>query len=282
MNEITDKEYFSLPALSKSGLKYWDIFNPMAFWAKCPFNPDSKKEPISDALIRGTLFHSILLEPNTIQKKYIVCDAYGKSRINKKWIEAQEKEDKIIITTEELAQAEKMITAISRHQILRDLLSGGKSEEYFLWYDKIWDIPCKMKTDYIKNTEEGLYIIDYKTTSYEVPLYIDKNKFEYDVGFYTRGAKEKYKREVSKFIFIFQSSKENDENNIRIKVVEGANLEACQIATDVAVKQIVPRIKGWQKAENNDDKLKFWLPDIQPEIWDISAYFDKKIADTTL
>ena len=104
--------------------------------------------------------------------------------------------------------------------------------------------------------------------------YIDKGGFQHDVGFYSRAVNVKYGQPMVKFVFIFQSTKDGDENNIRLKVVEGAHLEACVIATDCAVRQIVEKLKTWQKEPNE----KIWLPKVKPESFELSPWYDKEFS----
>jgi hypothetical protein len=296
---MSDDKYFSIPALSKSQIKNWDPYNPMAFWLQSAFNPMKAPEEFGDYLVTGKLYHMLLLQPELVEANFEVNYELGKSRINKKWQAAQAAIKKLLISSEELATAKKMMVAFSRHEILRKLVSGGVIEKPFSWHDKEWDIPCKMRLDYLKNTTEGIYVIDYKTTSVmdTVTRSIDKNGFHLDVGFYSRGIKAKYGQELKKFIFIFQSTKEDEENNIRVKVVEGQQLIACEIATEQVVKQVVPRIKAWQAAskivlaevdpvlaaKEKEAKeaamLKCWLPNFEAEIWEVSPWFDKELAE---
>lgn len=297
ITEITDEAYFKIPALSKSQIKNWNPYNPMAFWLQSAFNPNKAAEEFGDALVRGKLYHMMLFQRDLVDASFEVTDELGKSRVNKKWQVAQAASKKLFISSEELDQAKKLMIAISRQAEVRELISGGVVEKPFTWQDDAWGIPCKMKLDYFKNSEEGLYVIDYKTTGIEIPLYIDKNTMQYDIGFYARGIKARYGQPMKKFIFLYQSTKEDEENLIRMKVVEGAQIEACEIATELAVKQIVPRLKAWE-AENavvcaevdpeeyaaellkkEEAMLKCWLPTITPEEWQVSPWFDREIAE---
>lgn len=298
--ELSDEKYFSIPALSKSQIKNWDPHNPMAFWLQSAFNPNKADEEFGDYLVRGKLYHMMLLQPELVDANFEVNDEGGKLRINKKWQLLQAATKKLIVTSEELDRAKKMMLAFSRHEILRKLVSGGVIEKPFTWQDEEWGIPCKMRLDYLKNTTEGIYVIDYKTMSKDMDMNtrsIDKSGCQYDAGFYSRGIKAKYGKPINKFIFIYQNAKEDEENMIRVKVVEGAQLEACEIATAQAVKQIAPRIKAWQEAnavvcaevdpvkhaeevaKREDAKLRCWLPEIEAETWEVSSWFDRDIAE---
>lgn len=278
---MSENDYFTKPGLSKSQLKNWDIYNPSKFWEHCTFNPKRTEVELNDAMAQGQLFHAYLFERDKVVDMFEVRDDLGKMRSNKKWTAAQEKTRKTIITTEENDHAVSMVEALLKHQIIRDILDGGISEIPFFWHDEEWDIDCKMKGDLVKNTTEGMYGIDYKTTGKmaENTRYIDKGGYQYDSGFYSRGIKAKYGKPCVKFIYIFQSSKDGEENDIRIKVVEGPNLEACEIETDRVVKEIVPKIKAWKACGVPEVQEKIWLPEVTAEAFEVSPWFDRQIAE---
>jgi hypothetical protein len=281
--EVSEEEYFKIKALSKSQIKNWNPYNPMAFWNKCVFNPNKVQDELGDYLITGKLYHMMLLQRELVQDNFTVSDAGGKSRDNKKWIAAQAESEKLLISTYENAQAVRMMDAISKHEIVRGLFSGGVIEKPYIWKDQEWGIDCKMKLDYIKNTkDDGLYVVDYKTTSIMGRNidYIDKGGFQYNIGMYSRGIRAKYGQELKRFIFVFQSTNEGEEHMIRIKVVEKTHITACEIATELAVKQILPRLKTWQSASTDIMRELAWLPTIEPENWEVSPWFDRKIAES--
>jgi hypothetical protein len=298
--ELSDEKYFKIPALSKSQIKNWDPYNPMAFWLQSAFNPNKAAEEFGDYLVTGKLYHMMLFQRDLVKDNFETNDELGKSRINKKWQAAQAASTKLFVSSEELNQAEKMMTAISRHEILRKLLVGGVIEKPFTWQEEAWGIPAKARLDLFKNTTEGIYVVDYKTTSKDMRLnfnYIDRGGFQFDIGTYNKAIKAKYGQPIKKFVFVLQSTNENEENMIRLLIVEGPQIEACEIATDLAVKQIVPRIKAWQAAsavicaevdpakhaeevaKREDAMLRCWLPEIEAESWEVSPWFDKAIAE---
>lgn len=278
---MNNKDYFELKALSKSQLRKWRPDNPLEFWNNCILNPEKKPDELhTDASDFGKLSHCLLFEPEKVKTEFEVRDDLGLSRKNKKWQAAQAEIEGTIITSGELAKTTKMIDAISHYELYRKLLEGIQPERPYQWHDEEWEVACKCKVDAIKNTKEGIYIIDYKTTSQLDSLLwsIDKGKFQYDIGFYNRMVKIKYDVSCKKFIFIFQSTKEDEEHLIKVMSVEGADLESCEYAVDITVRQIMERYKRWQ----NGDKTA-WLP--KPEIikWDrFSNSFDKELADFDL
>lgn len=276
-------DYFSIPALSKSQLKDWDIRNPKRFWNKCTFNPFRKETELNEAMAQGQLIHAYLFESSKVKDMFDVRDDLGLKRSNKKWAEAQGATKKTIITTEENNHAVRMVEALLKHGQVRDLLLHAKAEAPYMWQDEEWGIDCKMKTDAETNSEEGIYCIDLKTTGKDFPEYIDNGNYQYEIGMYSRGLKHKYGKALKKFIYIFQSTKEDDEDNIRIKVVEGAQLEACEIDTDRTVKELIPFIKATQEltkgGANKEQIENIWLPSLTAESFEVSPWYDRKLAE---
>lgn len=281
---MTDAEYFALAALSKSQVKFWRPDNPLEFWRHCNFNPEREQVEMTDAMAFGKLSHAMLLTPKIVNDEFEVVDGLGKSRINKKWIEAQAATSKTIVSTEEVERATAMTKAVLQYDIYRELLSGGMNEQPFIWDDAEWG-PCKSRLDLIKNTETGLCVVDYKTTGQidQVTRHIDFAKLHYDVGFYNRAVKVKYadylakheQTSIDKFIFIFQSTKEGEEHLIKVKAVSGAQLGGCDIATEEAVRQIRTRYAAWQKGD-----ATAWLPNPQITEFALSPWIDKEIANS--
>jgi hypothetical protein len=272
-----ENNYFDIPALSKSQLKQYRSDNPTAFWLSSVLNPNYKPITITDQMAFGQLVHLMVLEPARFGEEYIINDGLGLMRRNKKWQEAQFAEQKTIITTEELSRATNMAKALSSFEIIRKLLDGIIAEHTYTWDDKEWLLPCKSRLDAIRNTEkDGLYVIDYKTTGNmdSVERYIDKGGYHFDAGFYSRAIQNKYGKPPSKFFFILQSTGEGEENWIKVKCVEGAMLDGCQVAVHHAGMEVSRRYKLWQ---NQDASA--WLPNIKVEEWVVSPWLDKEIAE---
>lgn len=297
---MDNNSYFNKAALSKSQLKNWDIRNPQKFWKRCTFNPFRKKDELNEAMAQGQLIHAYLFEPSKVKEMFEVRDDLGKLRSNKKWTEAQSLTKKTIISTEENDHAVSMVEALLKHEQVRDLLKHARTEAPFMWHDEEWGIDCKMRTDAETDSEEGIYCIDLKTTGKDFPEYIDKGNYQYEIGMYARGLEKKYSRPVKKFIYIFQSTKEDDEDNIRYKVVEGADLEACIIDTDRTVKEILPFLhktiaranilcaesnpeaNRLHQLANKDDINNIWLPNLIAESLQFSPWYDRKLAERHL
>ena len=99
---MTNEEYFSSPALSKSQIKDWDSRNPARFWRSSVFNPFRKDKKETNYTAEGHLLHAYLFERSKVLDMFEIQDGLGKLRSNKKWIDAQAQTKKPIISTEEI------------------------------------------------------------------------------------------------------------------------------------------------------------------------------------
>lgn len=270
---MTDEEYFEKIAISKSQLKLWDNRNPYRFWQACVWNPKRPKFEETDFTVAGKLRHMMLFEPAKVTENFEVNDGLGISRKNKSWKAAQVKSEKLFVTTEETKEAAESTQALLKQAKIQDLLKYARKEAPFFWQDEEYSLPCKMKTDAESLTTDGKIIcIDLKTTSMDIPEYIDKNGYQFEIGFYTRGLELKYKKPCEEFVHIIQSTKE--PHNIRVKITRGAMLEAARFEVDETIKQIIPFLAEWQKT--HDEAV--WLPDVKEEEFEFSPWYDRALS----
>lgn len=149
---MDDKGYFSLQRLSASGAKTllksparykWELDNPVA------------KKP---ELVFGSLFHTLTLEPDEFDARYIVApdvdrrtkegkDAYARFQMN-----AGSRE---VVTVDDYDRANRMADAT--RQAAGSLLAG-EIERMVLWTRD--GVPLKAKMDVL-----GEHIVDLKSTS---------------------------------------------------------------------------------------------------------------------
>ena len=110
------------------------------------------------ALREGRLFHSLLLEYETIQKKYVFVDV--SSRTTKKYKEAVEENKGCEVFLErELASISYLISIFENNVIASSYLRDGVTEEPGI--GELFGFPFRAKADYITSD----LIIDVKTTN---------------------------------------------------------------------------------------------------------------------
>ena len=282
MKRITDKEYFSFVGLSKSQIKKWNARNPMAFWKSCVFNPNRIDEGITDALVNGRLAHTLLLEPHRFHEEFkIIPD--GKGFSSRKTLAfqnaiANEKSGKDLVLQSEYDNWKLRIQTLQSYDLVWSILKGIQIEKPIIWDYK--GISLKAKLDAVKNTPQGIVLIEYKTTSkIEKNIKgIDVAGYTYDVGMQCKAIEALYGQTPVQMIFIMQSSRPDEENWIEIRSVEKQDIETCRVYTDLVIDEIIKRLnKGL-----NDNSFKTELG-IRPfEGYQETAFslsFDKQLAE---
>lgn len=251
IDKMSDDEYFAMKAISASQIKQYDK-GAYWFWKSSPFNPDKEPEKVSDALAFGKLCHCILLEPDEVEKRFMVVD-FGKTRTTKKYTEAVEAyPGKEIINQDEMDRAKKMIEEIGKHPLASRIIAGATAEMPYTWTDKETGLPCKCKIDAIKRTKNGIVVIDYKTSSdiQSVLNWPQKLQYPLQAEFYSQAVKEKYGEEPCEFIFIIQSNKEGEEDVIAVANVE---YDTGLVAKDIVkshMNSIATRLKLWNESQD--------------------------------
>lgn len=282
MKRLTDKEYFSFKGLSKSQIKKWNDNNPMAFWRSCVFNPNRVDEGVTDALVNGRLAHTLLLEPNKFAQEYkVIPDGKGfSSRKTKAFQEAiaNEKSGKDLVLQSEFDNWTNRIKTLLSYDLVRNILKGIAIEKPVIWEDN--GLVLKAKLDAVKNTEQGVVLIEYKTTSTieKNVKGIDIGGYVYDVGMQCKAIEALYGQTPVKMVFIIQSSKPEEENWIDIRSVEKQDIEICRVYTNMVIEKIKKRLdKGLC-----DDSFKTELKERGFEGYQDTAFsllFDKKMAE---
>ena len=170
-NMNNDDEYFALPALSASQIKQFNEGGCGAykFWKTSPLNPNSKdnadREP-SDALVFGKLAHCMLLEPEELEKRFVVADWGTKTRDTaayRKFIK-DFTDKRTVVSSEEWERSGKMIANLRGHKLAASIIAGAKTEMPIVWRDDQTGLLMKCKVDAIKRTKNGIVVIDYKTS----------------------------------------------------------------------------------------------------------------------
>lgn len=282
MKRITDKEYFSFVGLSKSQIKKWNDQNPMEFWRNCVFNPNRVDEGVTDALVNGRLAHTLLLEPQKFEDEFkIIPDGKGFSSRKTKAFQdaiANDKSGKDLVLQSEFDNWNLRIKTLLSYDLVKSILSGISIEKPIIW--DFNGISLKAKLDAVKNTPQGIVLIEYKTTSkIEKNIRgIDVAGYTYDVGMQCKAIEALYGQTPVQMIFIMQSSRPDEENWIEIRSVEKQDIEICRVYTDLVIDKIIKRFKkGF-----NDDSFKTELAIKTFEGYQDTAFslnFDRKMAE---
>lgn len=282
MKRITDKEYFDYKGLSKSQIKRWNDGNPMEFWKNCVFNPNRIDEGVTDALINGRLAHTLLLEPNKFADEYkVIPDQRGfssrKTQAFQKAIEENTTGKDLILQSEFDSWITRIQTLVS-YDLIKSILKGIQIEKPIIWEED--GLVLKAKLDAVKNTPQGIVLIEYKTTStIEKNIRgIDMGGYVFDVGMQAKAIKAIYGQLPVKMIFIIQSSKPEEEHYIDVRAVEKQDIETCMVFTNLTIEKIKARMKKGL----TDDSFRTDLKERPFDGYQETAFslaFDKKMAE---
>jgi exodeoxyribonuclease VIII len=124
---------------------------------------------ITDALILGSYVHSLLLEPETIEKDFVEVEKLdlrkNVDKAKKKELDAymalDENKHKMFVSPELIESAYGMANAIRNEPMFYKLVNGSKIEKSIFFTHKSTGLQCKARPDAWNNQ----IVVDVKTTS---------------------------------------------------------------------------------------------------------------------
>lgn len=149
------------------------------------------KEKKTDALIFGSAFHTIVLEPELFQSQFVIMpDFYGTGSVKAKQEFINTHVGKEFISMDTYVKITGMRDSILAHEIAGPLIcANGLIEKTFTWVDHDTNVNCKCKPD--KFTYEKKIILDLKSTESadETDFMFSAKKYRYYVqaSFYFDG-----------------------------------------------------------------------------------------------
>lgn len=205
-----EKDYYTVEALSQSGIKEYLNDGAHRFWAHSVFNPNRIIKKETEALLTGKLVDLMLFQPEICDSIYAVKKKVdGRTKEGKAYNQQFELDNvgKVIITEEELSEAAAMVTALKSNPDFIEATKGEWSvQEEFFW--QIGDMAFKARMDLIVKKPDGEYIIfDYKTCQNCDEAHFGKDivKFGYHIqgAFYKEAFRRKYNCEA-RFVLVAQ------------------------------------------------------------------------------
>lgn len=155
-------DYLKVRALSNSGLKLL-AKSPRHYAASWdPERPDA--EP-TDALRRGSLLHTLVLEPHALAQRYRIKPSglNFATKDGKAWRDATPTGMEIVSEAEHLAACRQARNLRSLPEIAA-LLGSGEAEVSFFWMDEETGTYCKGRADWVFRSSAGVVLLDLKTT----------------------------------------------------------------------------------------------------------------------
>ena len=125
----------------------------------------------SPALRFGNLLHTLVLEPQEYQDKFIVFNPEDRpekdksmaSKLNKGWKRSFEEQPGIVINMDQYNQALNMRDKLYKFKEIKDILDNSEKEVPKCWLDFNTMRKCKGKADMV--VDGGSMLVDLKTTS---------------------------------------------------------------------------------------------------------------------
>lgn len=233
-NDLSDKEYFSLKAISNS-----EITNRIRYPHGC-----LPTENYSNAMRFGRAFHAQLLQFPRFNEFFDVLDMSSKnSSVYKKWIEENSNAEKDYVTKSELEEIELMCGVVAQNQLAMDLLKDCHKETVCIF--KLLGHVCKMKMDAFKIEEKKIKLIDIKSTRdiENIEKYCISYGYVRQLAFYSLGLggfikEDEYSIE-SYNIFV---EKPGNKSHIGIKVTQFSGDDIC-----FSMKEIADILKHWKE-----------------------------------
>jgi len=216
MSNDVQTNYNEVEGINYSLLKEYHK-SPRHFkWAK------ENRRPATESQMLGTLVHSMVLEPHTVEQDFTIINPLlrpeptkdFRSMENKAWKQALLEEASLhgrqIVEAEIYEQAKAMADSVLSNPVIKSLLEKAVIEKGIQWKDPMTGLMCKGRPDaYVPDKD---LIIDLKTTISAHPSDFQRSLWNYryheQAAFYSMGLKaihgtDKYNR----FLFIAVENK---------------------------------------------------------------------------
>ena len=222
MRGMSFEDYLAVDALSATGLKQL-ARSPWHYKNRVDVDP-------TPAMLRGTLAHCAVLEPDAMQQRYVVLpeDAPRRptkaqwaaknpsddSRAAMQWWEkfTNDSEGRELVPFGDFALCQAQLGAIKANAILAGLLRGGHGEVSIFWVDKETGLYCKARPDWMPEPEgKSITPVDLKTCTDESPSGFGRAaarlRYDLQAAHYTAGIEAATGLSVAAFVFCAVSSK---------------------------------------------------------------------------
>jgi hypothetical protein len=259
--KMPDEEYFDRTELSHSQAKYLDQ-SPAHYWASL-----SEEIESTSAMSLGTLCHCVLLEPETVNDRFVPCDLDRKTNKYKEFAAIAKSEGKKVIKPQELYAAIQIVANIKKHKAAASLLHAATDVEAAVFFDRD-GVKCRAKIDIVGDT----FLADLKTCQDASPEGFGKNvaKYSYDTQaeWYLHGAEQ---AGAEKEYFHFIAVETVSPYAVAVYTVPMHVLESARLKNERRLAKIRPciesgwysgysdgfqelRLPGWAFAKLNDEE----------------------------
>lgn len=207
-------EYLQIKGASKGVLNKIATSTPIECYHY--MNKEEANDERKSHLALGSIFHALVLEPDTIERDYLIADKpdrrtkAGKEAYADIMLQCSGN-GRTWVTPDEFNHASKMAAAVLDHELAsRIVCRDGDAELTITWERQ--GVPCRARFDFLTHEIPGMgrFGVDLKTCRDLSRVYRDHYDYGYDLQFmhYSKAALAAG-IELSGFIFIFVDSSEN-------------------------------------------------------------------------
>jgi len=193
-------DYLAADAMSNSGLK---LMRKSPAHYRAGQDPDAEQKP---SLRRGSLLHTLVLEPETMASRYMVKPAgmTFSTKEGKAWRDAVPAGVEVV-SADELKVATRQASNLRAVPEIAALLGQGEAEVSFFWIDELTGVLCKGRADWVYRTGQGVILPDLKTSEDVSPSGFAKACARYgyhmQAAWYSDGWKAATGEDVLGFVF---------------------------------------------------------------------------------
>lgn len=223
--DLDNKAYHAGPGISSSALKL-ALVSPLHYHDYYHLGgreeAEAEQADRAAAFSEGSLFHSLVLEPNTVEGRYLIHDDLpdGRTKEGKAAREALRAEvaatKKEPISKEAFTRISEMAGRARSFPMVDALLRGGVAERSIFWIDEETGLLCKARPDYLL-LDKGI-ITDLKSAADAADDQCSRHLFDFDyfvsAAWYLHGASKVYNRPFGDFVLLFQEKRRPFAPNI--------------------------------------------------------------------
>ena len=215
VHDMPAEDYHAVEALSATGLR---VLARSAWHYRHRVNVEPTRP-----MLRGTLAHCVVLEPDAMADRYVVVPEgaprrptaaqWAAKKPSPESMSAMEwwrgfntsAEGRQIVSAADYSNTLLQLRAVADEPVLSGILSAGRGEVSVFWVDEETGVYCKARPDWLNDSENELMVLDLKTTADESPNGFGRAaarmKYHIQAAHYTAGIEATMKRKVREFVF---------------------------------------------------------------------------------
>lgn len=163
--------------------------SPYRYWAQY-LKPDAPKKNVTPAMVFGSAFHTLILEPHLFAERYavkpqaVLLKDVGREQYDfyKHQVAELEKTHKFVLPFDMMVNLREMEAALKANPKAWALVEGGVYEESYFWEDPHSGLVVKARPDIL---HENIYV-DIKTISDASPQNYQREMVKF--GYHIQGA----------------------------------------------------------------------------------------------